>query len=73
MSARELIKEVAALPPHERTLFLQLRGGIDSGQQTGPNGPSRIWPDFGDRLRQIYGDKVAPDSQRIVNEGRGDR
>jgi hypothetical protein len=31
------------------------------------------WPDFGQRLHDIYGDKVAPDSQTIIDEGRGDR
>lgn len=31
------------------------------------------WPDFGERLRGIYGDKIAPDSQKIIDEGRGDR
>ena len=31
------------------------------------------WPDFGQRLQDIYGDKVAPDSQNTIDEGRGDR
>ena len=31
------------------------------------------WPDFGQRLHDIYGDKVAPDWQSIIDEGRGDR
>ena len=31
------------------------------------------WPGFGERLDPIYGDKVAPDSQPIIDEGRGDR
>jgi hypothetical protein len=31
------------------------------------------WPDFDQRLHEIYGDKVAPDSQNTIDEGRGDR
>ena len=73
MSARELIKQVAALPAHERTLFLQLLGGINGQQQQTAAHTAKSWPDFADRLRQIYGDKVAPDSQQIISEGRGDR
>jgi len=29
--------------------------------------------DFSQRLHDIYGDKVAPDSQRITDAGRGER
>jgi hypothetical protein len=73
MSATELIKQVAALPPRERALFEQLLYNM----QNGAGSPAPIsrsqWPDFGERLRRIYGDKVAPDSQNIIDEGRGDR
>ena len=31
------------------------------------------WPGFGQRLHEIYGDKVAPNSQNIIDEGRGKR
>jgi hypothetical protein len=31
------------------------------------------WPDFLDRLRKIYGNKVTSDSQAIINELRGER
>ena len=31
------------------------------------------WADFSERLHHIYGEKVAPDSQNIIDEGRGDR
>ena len=31
------------------------------------------WPDFGELLHRIYGHKLAPDSQSIIHEGRGDR
>jgi hypothetical protein len=72
MSATELIKQVAALPPKERVLFEQLLRDM----QNGACSPVALaqqshWPDFGERLRSIYGDKVAPDSLSIIDEGRG--
>jgi hypothetical protein len=73
MSATELIKQVAALPQRERTLFEQLFHAMKNGSRApGPASQSN-WPDFGERLRAIYGDKIAPDSQKIIDEGRGDR
>ena len=73
MSATELIKEVAALPQRERTLFEQLFLAMKNGRR--PPGPASHsnWPDFGERLRGIYGDKIAPGSQNIIDDGRGDR
>jgi len=54
-------------------LFEQLFRTMESGAST-PKLPSEPrWPDFGERLRRIYGDKVAPDSQPVIDEGRGDR
>lgn len=59
MSATELIKQVASLSPRERTLFEQLFHAMENGT---PGLPSQAqWPDFGERLRRIYGDKLAPD------------
>jgi hypothetical protein len=73
MSATELIKQVAALPPRERMRFKKLFRTMESGAGA-PKLPSEPqWPDFGERLRGIYGDKAAPDSQRVIDEGRGDR
>jgi hypothetical protein len=73
MSATELIKYVAALPQRERALFEELFHAMKNGSSaTGPASQA-IWPDFGERLRGIYGDKIAPDSQNIIDEGRGDR
>jgi len=73
MSAAELIKQVAALPPRERTLFEQLFHAMENGTPT-PGLPGQSdWPDFGERLHRIYGDKVAPDSQSLIDDGRGDR
>ena len=73
MSATELIKQVAALPPHERTLFEQLLRDMENGAGTAGQANRSKWPDFGQRLHNIYGDKVAPDSQNIIDEGRGER
>jgi hypothetical protein len=73
MSATDLIKQVALLPPQERTLFEQLLREMESGAGTPGQANRTKWPDFGQRLQGIYGDKVAPDSQNIVDEGRGDR
>jgi hypothetical protein len=73
VSATELIKQVAALPQRERTLFEQLFHALKTGSPApGPTNKSK-WPDFGERLRGIYGDKIAPDSRNIIDEGRGDR
>jgi hypothetical protein len=72
MSATELIKQVAALPPQERTLFERLFRTMENGAGTAGQGNRPQWPDFSQRLHDIYGDKVAPDSQRIIDEGRGE-
>ena len=73
MSATELIKQVAALPQRERTRFEQLFHAMKNGNHApGPANHSN-WPDFGQRLRTIYGNKIAPDSRNIIDEGRGDR
>jgi hypothetical protein len=73
MSATELIKQVAALRPQERMLFEQLLREMENGAATPGQARRAKWPDFGQRLHDIYGDKVAPDSQSIIDEGRGDR
>jgi hypothetical protein len=73
MSATELIKQVAALPPQERTLFEQLLREMENGAGTTGQAHRTKWPDFGQRLHDIYGNKVARDSQSIIDEGRGDR
>jgi len=73
MSATELIKQVAALPQRERTLFEQLFLAMKNGSPAATPASHANWPDFGERLRGIYGDKIAPDSQNIIDEGRGGR
>jgi hypothetical protein len=73
MSATELIKQVAALPPQERTVFEHLLRAMENGGSTPCQANRAKWPDFGQRLQEIYGEKVAPDSQNTIDEGRGDR
>lgn len=73
MSATELIRQVAALPPQERSLFERLLREMESGAGTPGQVNRSKWPDFGQRLHDLYGDKVAPDSQTIIDKGRGER
>jgi hypothetical protein len=73
MSATELIKQVAALPPRERTLFEQLFFAMRDGSRRPGRANQPPWPDFGERLRGIYGDKIVSDAWSVINEGRGDR
>ncbi len=71
MSARELIRQVAALPAEERRLFEHLLEAMRSQAATPRTAQAAGWPDFAKRLDQIYGDRIAPDSQTIIDEGRG--
>jgi len=73
MNAAEIIKLVAELSPEERVRFQHLLRALEDG--TPPATPvTRLpWTDFGDRLREIYGDKVSSDSQVLIDEGRGSR
>jgi hypothetical protein len=73
VSATELIKQVAALPQRERALFEQLFHSMKNGGPVPGPATRSNWPDFSERLRGIYGDKIAPDSQNIIDEGRCDR
>jgi hypothetical protein len=70
MNVTELIKQVAALPQQELTLFEQLFNAMKNvNHAPGPVSRSN-WPDFGERLRVVYGDQIAPDSQIVIDEGR---
>ena len=73
MSATELIRQVEALPLQEKARFLELVHALENN--TPPPAPAngQHRPDFTQRLHRIYGDKTAPDSQSIIDEGRGDR
>ena len=73
MSATELIRQVAALAPQEKARFLELVHALENGAPPPTPANGQMWPDFTQRLHCIYGDKVSPDSQSIIDEGRGDR
>lgn len=73
MSATELIRQVAALPPKEKAQFLELVHALENGAPPPAPANGHQWPDFTQRLHRIYGHKVAPDAQSIIDEGRGDR
>jgi hypothetical protein len=72
VSATELIKQVAALPQRERTRFDQLFQALKNSRRAPGQTAQSPWPDFGERLRGIYRDRVAPDSQSIIDETRGE-
>ena len=78
MSASELIEQLKALSPREREAFARLFhelatptvpvGGNGNGASASSN-----WPDFGARLKRIYGTKVVADSEAVISYARGDR
>lgn len=80
MSASELIEQLKALPAKEREAFARLFHQLEKpavpveGRGNGaPASGSGRWPDFGARLKRIYGDKVAADSQGAIAYARGER
>lgn len=77
MSASELIEQWKALSPKEREAFARLLRQLEKAAplavSNGNGGPgSASWPDFGARLKRIYGNKVAADSQGVISYARGD-
>jgi hypothetical protein len=60
-------------PQREQMLFEQLFHAMKNASPTPRPAMQSNWPDFGERLRDIYGDKIAPDSHNIIDKGRGDR
>jgi hypothetical protein len=77
MSASELIEQLKALSPREREAFARLFHELET--PTGPAGgngngasSSGNWPDFGARLKRIYGNKVVADSEAVISYARGD-
>jgi hypothetical protein len=77
MSANELIEQLKALSAREREAFVRLFQGLEApallaaGNGDGAPGAGS-WPDFGARLKRIYGDKVAADSEAVISYARGD-
>ena len=77
MSATELIEQLKALPARERETFARLFRELEMPTlPAAPNGNgasgSANWPDFGARLKCIYGNKVVADSQGVISYARGD-
>ena len=73
MSATELIKQVAALPPQERTLFEQLLRALEDGDRVRAGaGPPAATPDFLARAKAVWGE-TPPDKSlsALVLEARG--
>lgn len=75
MTANELIKQVASLPVAEQAHFRELFRDLEiNGNGPSPGTIDRsAWRDFGERLDEIYGDRVVPDSTSIIDAGRGER
>lgn len=70
MSATELIEQLKALPAREREAFARLFHELETPTvpATGNGVPgSGNWPDFGARLKGIYGNKVVADSEAVVS------
>ena len=79
MSATELIEQFKALSARDREAFARFFHELETptGPATGNgNGASASgfgnWPDFGARLKRIYGNKVVADSEAVISYGRGD-
>jgi hypothetical protein len=73
MSATELIKHVAALPPQERMLFEQLLRAMDDRDGTRIlAGPPAATPDFLARAKVVWGETPpGKPLSVIVSEARG--
>lgn len=79
MSATELIEQLKALSAKEREAFARLFRELEqptvqtAGSGNGASAPgSGNWPDFGARLKRIYGNKVVADSEAVISYARGD-
>lgn len=79
MSTTELIEQLKALSTSEREAFARLFHELETptvpaaGNGNGtPASGSGNWPDFGARLKRIYGNKVVADSEAVISYARGD-
>jgi len=77
MSATELIERLRALSAWEQEVFARLFRELEkptspaAGNGDAASG-SGNWPDFGARLKRIYGNKVVADSEAVISYARGD-
>ena len=79
MSAREaVIEEIKDAPEpivqevYDFVRFLKSKAAAPISTIPSP-GAARVLPDFEARKREIFGDRVLPDSQAILDEMRADR
>ena len=77
MSASELIQQWKALPATERDafsrLFQELKTLTPQAETCSEaSAGAGNWPDFGDRLKRIYGNRVVADSDEASSHARGD-
>ncbi len=79
MSVAELIEQLKALSAREREAFARLFDELKTpavpgaGNGSGVSGSgSDSWPDFGARLKRIYGNKVVANSEAVIDYARGD-
>ena len=78
MSATDLIEQLKALSAKEREAFARLFRELEkptvptAGHGNGASAPGSHWPDFGARLKRIYGNKVVADSEAVISYARGD-
>lgn len=68
----EIKKAIASLRPEEQK---EVRRWLNSNRQRSRRKPksSVVWPDFRARRKAIFGDRVLPDSQAVLDEVRADR
>ena len=79
MSVTELIEQLKALSAGEREAFARLFHELETptvpvagnGNGASASSPGN-WPDFGARLKRIYGNKVVADSEAVISYARGD-
>lgn len=76
MNAREAVMEEIRTAPEpivEEVLdfvrFLKSKPAVEPPASTAP----RVLPDFRARKKEIFGDRILPDSQEILDELRADR
>ncbi len=74
MSATDILEQLKSLSPAEQAAFDRLLHQWQTPSASPkPAASARQWPDFLTRLRNIYGDKTAGDSQSLISELRGNR
>ena len=79
MSVTELIEQLKALPAGDREAFARLFHELEAptvpvagnGDAASASGSGK-WPDFGGRLKRIYGNKVVADSKAVISYARGE-